>query len=55
MATKKTSGAYVVVRDFAMPGAAAGEQGRIALAGETVDMDDTDAALLVRDGMIRPA
>lgn len=43
MATKKT-GRYKVLRDF----------GGHA-AGDTIDLDDETAALLIRDGMIAPA
>lgn len=55
MATKKIPERrrYAVLRDVAVPGVEDGEQGTIALAGETVDLDDHTAALLIRDGMIR--
>lgn len=47
MATKK-QGRYVVIRDVALPD-------RTAAAGETVDLTEEDAQLLIRDGMVRPA
>lgn len=43
MATKKT-GRYKVLRDHA---------GRAT--GDTIDLSDEEAALLIRDGMITPA
>lgn len=42
MATKKT-GRYKVLRDWG---------GHVA--GDTIDLPDEDAALLIRDGMIAP-
>jgi hypothetical protein len=44
MATKKSAGRYVVLRDF-------GEH----LAGDRIDLDDDTAADLTRDGMVAPA
>lgn len=57
MATKKTPGTarYLVLRDCALPATEPGGQGTIGVAGELVDLDPDVAALLVRDGMVRPA
>jgi hypothetical protein len=44
MATKKQTGRYLVLRDFAE-----------YTAGQIIDVDDDAAALLIRDGMIAPA
>jgi len=41
MATKKNSGKYVVLRDFAE-----------YLAGDEIDLPDDQAAELIRDGMV---
>ncbi len=45
---------YRALRDVVVPGADPGDQGRIATAGEILDLDPDTAALLVRDGMVAP-
>ena len=43
-AKKRTEGRYVVLRDFGQ-----------WVAGDRIDLDDDQAALMIRDGMVRPA
>lgn len=54
-AKKPGTARYRVLRDAAIPAAEPGGQGTIAQAGDVVELDPDNAALMVRDGMVAPA